>query len=454
MPAHPVTELVLADPDPAAAPVRFVLGIDDERRLVIGLRVAGERIIDVSRRPGLLARAAGARTAEVAATCRRVCGEHGAWIAPEDAPLAAAAGGAAFPILGAAYERSAVALEFIPRWSAPVLAAPSPGPAAQRAFGIRSTRATARALPASLGVTEGRPPNLAGLALALVGAEVLEPDEIATVLRQGADNTATITTDDVRALRRASRDWGRRVMAPLLREAATATDATARLLLAALMWAGIGRNFDRRLPHRLDDLVGELRDAMPVDPGPPADRDPARPPASGTPSVGSEPRNPRPRRRNNPGPPAAVTPIAATPVPVPAPPLPAHHVPRRAPTGGPRAPSGDVALPVDQRLAPLDGARLDRSLRLVLPRSTRELSAWGTRLANCLGGYRSAAVSGRSVIVGVEASDRLAYCIELTPTLTVRQFLGKRNHAPDPEDEAVVLAALDDARNGNRLRLR
>ncbi|MFM8237139.1 MAG: hypothetical protein ACKOBG_05210, partial [Actinomycetota bacterium] len=175
MPAHPVTELVLADPDPAAAPVRFVLGIDDERRLVIGLRVAGERIIDVSRRPGLLARAADARTAEVAATCRRVCGEHGAWIAPEDAPLAAAAGGAAFPILGAAYERSAVALEFIPRWSAPVLAAPSPGPAAQRAFGIRSTRATARALPASLGVTEGRPPNLAGLALALVGAEVLEP---------------------------------------------------------------------------------------------------------------------------------------------------------------------------------------------------------------------------------------------------------------------------------------
>ena len=94
------------------------------------------------------------------------------------------------------------------------------------------------------------------------------------------------------------------------------------------------------------------------------------------------------------------------------------------------------------RLAALDGRQLDRSLRLVLPRSTWELEEWGRRLGNCLADYRSSAVAGRSIIIGVEASGRLRYCIELNNRLSIRQFLGPRNHIPDPQDEAVVLAAL------------
>jgi len=444
-----VAEFTLPDPEGSGSPVGFVLGIDPARRLTIGLAVGHGHVVDVSRRPGLLQRAARARAAEVAADCRRVCAAHGAWVAPDDASLAAAAGGAAFPLLGAAYEHGAAALGFVPRWAAPVLAEARPGRAAQRAFGRASTRATARALPRSFALERDRTPRLAGLGLARAGSEILEPDEIVAVLDWSAANAANLTTDDVRALRRTARVWGRRVVGPLLREVAGSKTATARLLDAVALWGSVGRRFDRRVPHRLDDLIAELRAAMPVDPGPPTGRPAGRPPASGTPSV----RTPAPGRPS--------APRRATPEPVPpagthhpAPPRPpARHVPRQAPTTG-SAPPANAALPVDARLAPLDGAHLDRCLRLVLPRSTQELTAWGSRLDNCLGAYRSAALAGQSLIIGVEADGRLEYCVELTPSLGVRQFLGRRNRPPTPEDEAVVLAALSAALTSRRPALR
>jgi len=454
MPA--VAELTLPDPEGSGSPVGFVLGIDRHRRLTIGLAVGPGHVVDVSRRPGLLQRAARARAAEVAATCRHVCLEHAAWVAPEAVSLVATAGGAAFPLLGAAYERGSAALDFVPRWAAPVLAEARPGPAAQRAFGPAATRATARALPRSFALEPGRAPRLAGLGLARAGAEILEPDEIVAVLEAGAANASDLTTDEVRAVRRATHDWGRRVTAPILREVAAATDGTGRLLLAVAMWTSIGRRFDRRIPHRLDDLIAELRDAMPVDPGPACDQPAGLPPAAGTPSVRTTaPRRSTATRRTSTDParePTAARPMAPPRLPTPAPR--AHHIPRHAPEATAPVPPPNAALPVDARLSPLDGARLDRSLRLVLPRSARELVAWGTRLDNCLGGYRAAALSGRSLIVGVEADDRLEYCVELTPNLAVRQFLGRRNRPPTPEDEAVVLAAIAAASMRRRPALR
>lgn len=456
MSAVPVADLVLPDPEAPDRPLRFVLGIDPTVRLAVGLRIADRHSVDVSRQPGVLARAAGERAADVAARCRRVCSDHGLWLAPANASVLVVTGGAAFPILGATYERGADALASVPRWAAPVLAEASPGPAARRAFDTRSTRATARAIPVSLGVAPGRTPRLAGLGLAIGGADVLEPDEIVAVLRHGADNAAVLTSDDIRALRRAARMWGRRVVAPLLREVAGATAATARLVTALSMWGSVGRRFDRRVPHRLDDLVAELRDAMPVDPGPPAALRPDRPPASGTPSAVT-PAPPRAARTDDPatGPTPAPRPVArqaaaGTPVPDARPP---HHVPQMAPIRT-STPSTRTSLPVHARLAPLDGAHLDRSLRLVLPRSTWELAAWGTRLQNCLGDYCASALAGRSLIVGVERSGRLTYCVELTADFRVRQFVGHRNRPPTAADETVVLAALADAPDLRRLPLR
>ena len=85
-------------------------------------------------------------------------------------------------------------------------------------------------------------------------------------------------------------------------------------------------------------------------------------------------------------------------------------------------------------------------LRLVLPRTVVELREWGLRLHNCLGSFAVAVSSGRSLIVGVERHDVLAYCAELSPrSRTMRQLHGSHNHAVPTDDAAAVCAALVEA---------
>jgi hypothetical protein len=82
----------------------------------------------------------------------------------------------------------------------------------------------------------------------------------------------------------------------------------------------------------------------------------------------------------------------------------------------------------------LDHAELG-GLRLVLPRTTYELTVWGQLLANCLGSFGPAAAAGLSWLIGVEVGERLAYCLELSANRSVRQFLGPRNR-PVPAHHA------------------
>ena len=86
------------------------------------------------------------------------------------------------------------------------------------------------------------------------------------------------------------------------------------------------------------------------------------------------------------------------------------------------------------------GGGADR-LRLVVPRTAAELAEWGARLHNCVGGFGPAVNEQRSIVVGVEAGDRLAYCIDVRPDGVIRQFLGAHNRpVPRPDALAVVQA--------------
>jgi hypothetical protein len=88
---------------------------------------------------------------------------------------------------------------------------------------------------------------------------------------------------------------------------------------------------------------------------------------------------------------------------------------------------------------PTDIQALDHTelggLRLVLPRTTYELTVWGQLLANCVGSFGPAAAAGLSWLIGVEVGERLAYCLELSANRSVRQFLGPRNR-PVPAHHA------------------
>ena len=68
----------------------------------------------------------------------------------------------------------------------------------------------------------------------------------------------------------------------------------------------------------------------------------------------------------------------------------------------------------------------------------------------------AAVAAGRSVLIGVEARGVLAYCVEVAPDGSVRQFLGERNRTvPRPVvapvcDFLVVAGVVDPARTGER----
>jgi hypothetical protein len=56
-----------------------------------------------------------------------------------------------------------------------------------------------------------------------------------------------------------------------------------------------------------------------------------------------------------------------------------------------------------------------------------ELTEWGQLLGNCLSSFGPAAATGRSWLLGIQANERLTYCLELSPDRSIRQFLGVRN---------------------------
>jgi hypothetical protein len=110
-------------------------------------------------------------------------------------------------------------------------------------------------------------------------------------------------------------------------------------------------------------------------------------------------------------------------------------------------------------VAALHGAEVGADLRLLLPRTSDELVAWGRLLRSCIGSFQAAVAAGRSTLIGVEERGALSYCVEVTPDGSVRQFLGKRNRTvPRPVvasvcDVLVAAGVVDPSRTANEVWL-
>jgi len=379
--------------------------------------------------------------------------------------------GMTFPLLGAAIDRGATGLAEVPRWAAPVLAAPTARDAAVRVFATRATRPvvaalagamvpserTAGASPRTAGEPSGedpprrelesaarsRPPDLFPLALGLM-ATALAPDRLARVLTAPGPDRRPVDWPDGEVVtlgRRHTATWGEHRTERVLRDAAELGDGPALLAEALSLQALVGHRVTSRLPNRLEPLRDELRALLPTDPNPHGVVAPPRRRARSA-------RAPRPDRAASSRP--AVTATPATPAAQPAPPTvdERRRGMWRAPATREGAPPEHVPLhhpPAVLVLAGVEVLGAGGPLRLVVPRTGAELSAWGERLGNCVGSFAAAVNEGRSIIIGVETADRLAYCLEVRPDGGVRQFLAARNRPVPRADAAAVLAAVSAA---------
>ena len=110
----------------------FVLGVHDDRLRVELALLPTSRTVDVSLQPGLFGRvlpvkpgpcADGSAGATIARWVASLAGGTRMWrpADPSATGLLAVVGGAALPLLGAAYDTGAATLREVPRWAAPLL---------------------------------------------------------------------------------------------------------------------------------------------------------------------------------------------------------------------------------------------------------------------------------------------------------------------------------------------
>ncbi|HXW78205.1 MAG TPA: PcfJ domain-containing protein, partial [Acidimicrobiales bacterium] len=355
----------------------------------------------------------------------RLACSTGAWhrACTGGADLEAIVGGAAFPALGAAYARDAAPLREVPMWATGILCEPTARAVARAAFGEKATRpvistfarAFAPGLPANPPADGPRPfPNLAVLALGLIGAPVLQPDELALLLR-GARAATVPSGEQIRTCQQAVRRIGPARARRVLSQAGESDQTMAVLTEMAAMYLQVGQLIRGQPAARLEALHAQCLDLMPGLPNPghhDGEREEIQQAARGEDAVPLI----RVRERRPPG----------------------------LEGGTPQAPSlypSGTALPFPSDIRALEHRNLG-ALRIVLPRTTDELVAWGQILGNCLGSYASAAAAGRSWLIGVEVADRLAYCMEVSPKRTICQFAGHANRAVPARDAEVVLRYL------------
>jgi len=416
---------VLPEAAPASAlRLRFVMKPRQHRLAMTMLFPPTNRAIDVSPQPGLLrlalasarsnAAAAGERHELIGMWVSDLAERADAWYpsATPNVGLDATVGGAAFPILGAAYERQSAPLADVPMWAAPILRQATARAAARTAFGSKATRPVTAVfaacfvhpLPGGPLVPAQATVNLTALALGLAGSEVLEPDQLARVL-ENTRPASVPSGEQIAACRHALARLGPRRAEQLLSDAGRLDGGTTTLAQMANMYAEVGHLLPRPAGS-LTALHAQCRALMPVDPNPV--RGIAYAAQQGYEALDPPP---APRLRTN----------------------------------------SVLHFPPDiQAVHHLDlGA-----LRIVLPRTTMELVAWGHLLGNCLASYAPAAVAGRSLLIGVEAEGRLVYCLELTPGRRARQFLAARNrqvprrHAEQVLARLAALRVIPDAGNG------
>ncbi len=443
--------------------------VDSPPRLKVGLSTGVRaRPLDISRQPGVVERlvdeatacatAPGATHQQVIGHLARHLSGHGAWTPDpsEHRPdgLLALVGGAAFPLLAAAYDRRVPARREIPAWAAPVLALPDARTAAVRALGSpAASRPVIAALAGSLAPRTG-PVDLTPLALARMSARTLDPDRLARLLTtprppggDGAQPSPEPAEEDIRRGVRACRSWGPEVTAGVLTDALEHPEGIPTLLDLLAHWSMTSDQLRVRLPRRLDALRSLVHDHLPGDPDPAWRARRLLAEVFDDPQASEAVTPAGPARRPDP---VLADPALPEPVAQPRSTRLAATRPLAPPTAqGPLARSGFTHPP---HLRALDGATTG-SLRLVLPRTPDELTAWGQQLGNCLADFGVAVSTGRSHLIGVEVDDRLRYCLEITPRGRVRQFLGTGNRPPAPEHHRATLELLRArgvARNGHR----
>ena len=346
------------------------------------------------------------------------------WAPDDDIELLAGFGGAAFPLLAAAYERGAAPVPEVPRWAEPVVSSTTARDGARVAFGPHATRPVVRALASTLAsetadADDATAPTVgfSNLALALVGRDVLEPDRVARVLTRPCAAHPAGHLPDPSTLELAQRTvarWGPGRAERVLHDAADRPDGF-RLLFDTIRYAQHLRGHGPEvLPNRLVELHDVHRTRVATAPSPPP-----RP----------APRNmaPRPLRILEP------------------PPAPAAPVRRLyAPPADLAAVRSSTPLPASAAVRSLDGRTAD-GLTFRVPRTAGDLERWGRLLSNCLGGFGAAVVAGRSTIVGIEVQGAIRYAVEVGASGAVRQFAGPANRAPTPAIRETTLRVLREA---------
>jgi hypothetical protein len=277
---------VLVLPTSRAAGHRVAFApVPDARRLTIGLVTdVRSRPIDVSRDPGLVARlvdeaigrtggGADAR-GRIATRIVEIATEHRVAMPVDQArsDVLVACGAAAFPMLGAAYERGSHPRRSVPVWAATTLQAETAREAATAAFGVVPTRAVVRTLASVL--CRPGPLDLTGLACARMAAGATDPDRLCRVLAQtphrteapapGADPQEP-TLEDLERGRRAAAAWGPEVTVAVLTDALTRHGGVRRLAVLLHHWALVGHLVTGRLPAGLDALATLVDARLPTE---------------------------------------------------------------------------------------------------------------------------------------------------------------------------------------------
>ena len=346
----------------------------------------------------------------------------GGWAPRPNGDLVAAAGGAAYPALGALYDLGAAPLGEVPRWCAPALTEPTFAAAVRALFGPAATRRLIRTAAQSLTPAgPGDEVQLPLLGVVLMGVGTIDSDRLAALFEAEGPVRADPSwpsREIIASVRPMIGAVGAQRGARILTDVIARPDGPSLIEDLARMWPDVSERVTVRPPSGLHELHDRcrvlLRSRPPV---------PPRPEPQPRPRLQLQPRlQPRPTppvRSVSPAVAAATRSRQLTPV-VEAPPtLGVRSLP--SPAGG------------------IDGATAG-PYRLVAPRTTADLDRWGRLLRSCVGSFGEAVATRRSTVIGSFREDRLVHCIELTPDRTIRQFLG---HANRPPAHAARLAIVD-----------
>lgn len=287
--------------------------------------------------------------------------------------------------------------------------------------------------------------SLLGIGLSLMSEPVLEPDQLARILRHdcgqhGSDTWPT--KEQIATFRQFAPRLGSARVERLMRESVSRADGPQLLSQLIGTLDSIGDLLPRRIASPLDELYLQCQSLLPVDPNPGLQ---GLQPLRG--SGSQAPVRRQARRRDQPPPRVPATTRFRVELPeTPTRPVQRQVDPRRRALLAPRtsqpSSSNILASPDPNLTNAIDNVCLEDGLSLQVPRSTAELEAWGRRLGNCLGSYGRAVASGRSLIVGVELHGVLTYCLEVAPNRSIRQFLGIRNRPVPPTHSAIVCTYL------------